>query len=272
MAKRNREVTLKKIQKWIKEGRGQGEGEHYKPWLTIQDVPSIGLATRKMGRTCKRQYQLMSNLERDYFYLLDFSDVVTDIREQYPLLPIDETLLIAEQMGIPHPSDPKTGEPIVMTTDFLITANKINMARTVKPLNELNNDRIIEKFEIERRYWKDRQIDWGIVTEEEIPKVYVRNISWFDDEYDNADIVQLGIVLSEQLESTLLKHLQANYPINQAAALCDATLGLESGTGLAFFRFMLARKYWRTDLSEVINPHSPISTLQVVSTMQRSLA
>jgi hypothetical protein len=272
VAKRNREITLRKIQKWIKEGRGQGEGENYKPWLTVQDVPSNGLASRKKGRTCNREHHLMSNLERDYFYLLDFSDSVTDIREQYPLLPIDETLLIAEKLGISHPTDPKTGEPIVMTTDFLITMNKLNVARTVKPENELNDDRTIQKLEIERRYWKERNIDWGIVTEKEIPKVIVRNIAWFEDEYDNADIVQMGTVLTEHLESTLLKHLQSEHPINRATALCDEALGLVAGTGLAFFRYMLARKYWRIDLSEPINPHSPINKLHVVSTMQRSLA
>lgn len=272
MAKRNREVTLKKIQKWIKEGRGQGEGENYKPWLNIQDVPSNGLATRKIGRTCNRQHQLMSNLERDYFYLLDYADSVSDIREQYPLLPLDETLLIAEKMGIPHPSDPQTGEPIVMTTDFLVTRNQINVARTVKPESELNDDRIIAKFEIERRYWKERNIDWGIVTEKEIPKVFVRNIAWFDDEYENTDIAQMGAVLSANLERTLLKYMQSELPINHAAALCDDTLGLEPGIGLAFFRYMLARKYWRVDLSQLINPHTPISSLNVVSTMRRSLA
>ena len=31
-----------KIQKWIKEGRGQGFGNSYKPWLTIRDVSSEG--------------------------------------------------------------------------------------------------------------------------------------------------------------------------------------------------------------------------------------
>ena len=59
----------------------------------------------------------MSNLERDYFYLLDWSSTVTDIREQYPLLPQEETLKIAEQCNIKHPRDPKTNHPIVMTTD-----------------------------------------------------------------------------------------------------------------------------------------------------------
>ena len=35
-----------KIQKWIKEGRGQGFGNNYKPWLTIRDVSSEGRSHR----------------------------------------------------------------------------------------------------------------------------------------------------------------------------------------------------------------------------------
>ncbi|MCY9661298.1 TnsA endonuclease N-terminal domain-containing protein [Paenibacillus chondroitinus] len=272
MAKRNRDITIKKIQKWIKEGRGQGEGSHYKPWLTIQDVPSEGLATRIKGWTSNRYHHLMSNLERDYFYLLDFSDSVTDIREQYPLLPLDDTLIIAEKLGVKHPTDPKTGEPIVMTTDFLISIKNLNIARCIKPEDGLENDRIIEKLEIERRFWKERSIDWAIVTENEIPENIVRNISWFHREYDNEDVFNLGYTLTGNLEQLMLKYLQSEEPINQAAALCDNSLGLEPGTALAFFRYMLARKYWLVDMTELISPHFPIKSLQIVSTMKRSLA
>nr|WP_020060790.1 TnsA endonuclease N-terminal domain-containing protein [Bacillus sp. 123MFChir2] len=55
-------------------------------------------------------------MERNYFYLTEFSDVVSGIREQIPLLP-------QEELGIKHPADPKTGDPIVMTTDFLLTVD-----------------------------------------------------------------------------------------------------------------------------------------------------
>jgi hypothetical protein len=272
VAKRNRDVTMKKIQKWIKEGRGQGEGSQYKPWLTIQDVPSSGLATRLKGWTSNRYHHLMSNLERDYCYLLDFSESVTDIREQYPLLPLDDTLIIAEKLGMKHPADPKTDEPIVMTTDFLISIDKSQVARSIKPSSELDNDRVIEKLEIERRFWKEKNIDWAIVTEQEIPENIVRNVSWFHREYDNQDIFKLGAALVGNLEQLMLRHLRTEEPINKAAALCDDSLGLEQGTSLAFFRYMLARKNWLVDLAEPISPHHPINILQVVSDMKRSLA
>lgn len=120
MAKRKRSASYDRK---FKEGRGQGVGIEYKPWITIQDVPSLGRATRLKGFKVPRQFEFLSDLERNYFYLSEYSDSVVDIREQYPLLPIEETIVIADELGIKHPADPKTGEPIVMTTDFLVTTN-----------------------------------------------------------------------------------------------------------------------------------------------------
>lgn len=94
MAKRKRSQS---IDRHLKEGRGQGSGIEYKPWLHIQDVSSLVRSTRLKGNKVPRQYEFLSDLERDYFYLLEFSDVVVDIREQYPLLPMEETLLIKDE-------------------------------------------------------------------------------------------------------------------------------------------------------------------------------
>ncbi|MFD2043362.1 hypothetical protein ACFSTA_03080 [Ornithinibacillus salinisoli] len=79
MAKRKRDTTFEKNEKWLKEGRGQGEGENYKPWLKIQDVPSEGTAPRHKGWKAKRIYHLMSELELHYLYELEWSDMVLDI-------------------------------------------------------------------------------------------------------------------------------------------------------------------------------------------------
>lgn len=179
MAKRDRK---KNVEKLIKEGRGTGIGKEYIPWIRIQDVASLGRVTRVKGIKTGRQHELLSDMERNFFYILEFSSDVIDIREQYPLLPIEDTMDIAMELGITHPKDPKTNEPIVMTTDFLITINNngkyVEVARTIKSKDDLINKRILEKFEIERLYWKRKEIDWGIVTENEINKIIAHNISF----------------------------------------------------------------------------------------------
>jgi hypothetical protein len=173
---------IQNIEKRIKEGRGSGIDSDYEPWIRIQDVPSLGRGTRVKGVTTGRQHEFLSDMERNYFYILEYSDNVIDIREHYPLLPLGDTILIANELGIEHPKHPETGEYIVMTTDFLITISKVDevkeIARTIKSKDDLLNKRIVEKFEIERVFWEKRGIDWGIVTEEEIDKTIAHKISF----------------------------------------------------------------------------------------------
>lgn len=97
MSKRTR---TSKVEKWIKEGRDSGVGADYKPWLNIKDVSSLGRSTRLKGIKTGRQHEFLSDLERNYFYLTEFSDFIVDIREQYPLLQLEETLVIADELGI----------------------------------------------------------------------------------------------------------------------------------------------------------------------------
>ncbi|MGN7300625.1 hypothetical protein [Ferdinandcohnia sp. SAFN-114] len=59
----------------------------------------------------------MSNLERSYFYYLEWATNVIDIREQFPL-ERQETLEISTELNIPHPIDEDTKTPIVLTPIF----------------------------------------------------------------------------------------------------------------------------------------------------------
>src|SRR5699024_12046965 len=99
---------------------------------------------------------------------------VLDIREQFPLLPQEETIVIAEELGIKHPADPKTGDPIVMSTDFLLTVDKgqgvFEVAHTIKMKDKILEERVLEKFVIEGVYWEGSGIILGIVSEEEVDK------------------------------------------------------------------------------------------------------
>lgn len=82
MANRKNSWTEDKIARYYKEGRGSGELAHYKPWLTVQNVPSSGRAHRVKGWKTSRVHQLLFDLERNYFYLLEWAN---DVIEQFPL-------------------------------------------------------------------------------------------------------------------------------------------------------------------------------------------
>ena len=106
------------------------------------------------------------------------SNSVQDIREQFPLN-IDDTREICLEHGLRHPSI--QGSEQVMSSNFLIDTNDKNkpqFAIQVKPLKELLKERTIEKLEIERRYWKLKEIPWSIVTEQNIPITARKNLEW----------------------------------------------------------------------------------------------
>ncbi|MGY0693963.1 TnsA endonuclease N-terminal domain-containing protein [Virgibacillus sp. FSP13] len=258
MAKRKR---TSKVDKWIKEGRGTGSGVDYQPWLKIQDVSSLGRSTRLKGIKTSRQHEFLSDLERNYFYLTEFSDVVLDIREQYPLLPQEETIVIAEELGIKHPVDPKTGDPIVMTTDFLLTVNKgqgvFEVARTIKMKDELLKERVLEKFEIEREYWRRKNIDWAIVTDENIPKIVTRNISYIHDYYDIRDydiFREMDSQYIEDLSLSLMQRLLNNkYSIRTITNEFDTDTHLPFGSGVTLFYYLLAQKIIVIDMLKTLS-------------------
>lgn len=268
MSKRKR---TSKIEKWIKEGRGIGSGKDYKPWLNIQDVSSLGRSTRLKGIKTGRQHEFLSDLERNYFYLSEFSDYIIDIREQFPLLPQEETLLIAEELGITHPKDPKTGESIVMTTDFLLTVGKekdvFEVARTIKMKDKLLDERTIEKFEIEREYWHRKGIDWGIVTEEEISKTMARNISYIHDYFDihSYDVFQdMKSSYIEDLTMSLLNRLLENTEsIRIITNEFDEDTHLPLGSGITLFYHLLARKIAIIDMLQPLDLELPVKIMHV---------
>lgn len=267
MAKRNRESRPEKYAKWIKEGYGQGIGKDYKPWLTNQDVPSKGRSTRLHGIKVDRQHDVFSDKERDYLYTLEFSDCVKDIREQYPLFTLEQTIAIADELGIEHPKDPVSGEYVIMTTDFLITIEKngqiLQLARTIKSPEELDNYRQIEKFEIERRYWLMKGIDWGIVTENEMDDIFATNIHnvrsfWKLD--DISYFQNLSVKYIEKIKNTFKDILMGNeIHVREVAADFDDRMMLNPGTSIALFKHLVITKQIEIDMFKKLNIDIPMN-------------
>ncbi|UQW97271.1 TnsA endonuclease N-terminal domain-containing protein [Rummeliibacillus sp. G93] len=253
MAKRKNGWTKEKIARYMKEGRGQGELIEYIPWLKIQDVPSSGNVTRLMGWKTKRQHEFLSNLELGYFYLLEWSRDVYDIREQFPL-DIELTYKISEEKGIPHSIDKSTNTKIVMTTDFFITVLKNNkksfLARTVKPSSELEDKRVIEKFEIEREYWNSKGVDWGIITENELPESLIKNIQWVH-KYRLLDLDQ-DVDLTKTFLKSLINATDINISIIQFCNEFDDEYNLETGMALNYFKYFIAVKVIGIDMQHQI--------------------
>lgn len=267
MSKRNYGLTEDKIMEYLKKGYGEGCGSDYKPWLEVQDFPSKGRVSRCFSWKTKRTHHFMSDLETRYFYFLLWSNKVVDIREQFPLLERDKTIKIAETKGIKYPADPKSKVPIVLTTDFLITENNkgklTNVARTIKPSKDLDNPRVIEKFEIERSYWEEEGIDWGIVTENEISKVMSLNIEWAYSAYSlegNGELTTDNLL--EYAELLKVKLSKNNQPLYTLLDKLDDEINLEKGTFLYLFKHLIATKHIElVNINEKINLRKSVNEL-----------
>ncbi len=255
MARKRYAFDEDRIARFLKEGRGDGAGSSYKPWLTIQDVPSSGRSHRLRGWKTGRVHHLLSDIECGLFYLFDWSDSVRDIREQFPL-DRQVTQRIANQLGIKHPTDTSTKTPVVMTTDFVIDIVRdgrfVTLARAVKPADLLGTPRTIEKLEIERRYWVERGVDWGIVTEQDIPQTIVRNIAWVHNFRSMDDLNQPYHGYFSEKAALVRREIDgwaADQPLRHFCGAMDIQFAMSAGTSLMLVRHLLATKAITCDLS-----------------------
>lgn len=178
MLKSQQSLTDNQIAHRIKEGRGRGIGKGYRPWLYVQDVPSQGRSHRIYSQKTERVHHLLSDLELAVFLLLEWTPGIIDIREQFPLK-LEETKAIAIDHGLKHPC--VRGVYQMMSSDFLVDAEAgpyRQFVVQVKPMEALCDSRTIEKLELERRYWKLKQVPWFLITEYEIEPVIKQNIEW----------------------------------------------------------------------------------------------
>ncbi len=126
MAGRRKLEKLADFRRALNQKYGLGQGIHYTPWVRVQDVKSHGHSGKIEGIKSGRTHHILSEQESCFFYLAEFSNSVVDIREQFPLLPLSLSLKISKLLDVEHPKHPISKDPIVMTTDFLLTCSNGN--------------------------------------------------------------------------------------------------------------------------------------------------
>lgn len=185
MVRKRKGITEEDAERWIQQGFGQGAGDAYRPWAKVRDVPSLGRSTRIAALRHKRIHHLYSDVETGHLLQIDYSLGVSEIREQIALLPREETVGIARDIGVKHPVYRGTQVPIIMTSDlYVIRARQAGspFVLCVKPDDALHPGakglkRTLEKLEIEKRYWQNRGICWRLVTEKHFDLTCVTNLA-----------------------------------------------------------------------------------------------
>jgi TnsA endonuclease C terminal/TnsA endonuclease N terminal len=252
--------STKQITELIKAGYGQGDGASYKPYINILRTSSKGRVTRVKGHTTKRTHSFLSDTETRFFYLLEFNPFVIDIREHFPIYDDIERIIPSLDSSLREClQNQKTGEPIVLTTSFLITIQNENkdiyhLARSIKDYRLLKNNKVIERYEIMRRYWESKDIDYGIVTNKEIPINLVKNIEYLHSAYS---LEEYGFNENDQtVMIQFLTHLISSNPSKswrKIVEMFDFEMRVEAGTGLLFLKHILIRRKVIMNLNKPIN-------------------
>ena len=267
----------KKIEQRIKEGRGQGEGAGYTPWIKVGEFGSKGRSHRLLGIKTGRMHHFFSDLEAKYFYLLEWSEDVVDIREQYPLFPVSDTERIAAEINVRHPKVVGSRISNVMTTDFLITTRRENEialeARSVKYSRDLENARTMEKQAIEKEFWSERGIPWKLVTEASVPAIRVKNIKKLLGYYSPP----LEDVLSDRQREALTKEwiealAMARGTLGELASILDARYDLAKGNSLTMFYHLAARKIVPVRIDVKLQLSTKVASFVDIAALENRLA
>ncbi|CAG2159213.1 TnsA endonuclease C-terminal domain-containing protein [Cupriavidus numazuensis] len=239
-----------KIARWLKEGRGLGERETYKPWYTVADVPSHGKVTRVCGEE-KFGLRNMHFLSTNEWYAalhLWYDDACVGLVEQFPFRDRLQTLAVAARLGIKHPEDAIHKIPIVITTDivakFFIHGQTYKQAIAVKPIDAFGNERTQEKLRLEEEVNKLNGVPWDIWIDKELRGTYGDNLEWLHG-YNRR-----LIITPEHTDLLLVSFLKyPNTPASKVCGECDRLSKSPAGTYLGILRALLATKRLSTDLN-----------------------
>jgi len=258
MAKRSTGWNEEKFKRYIDEGRGKGEGSKYKPWKFIQDFPSMGRCSRILGWKTGRVHHLFSDIESRFFYLMEWENQVEDIRETFPLLDIEDVIKDKDNLRLDLFKDKESGIPYVLTTSFLITLKENGkykyIARSIKSASELEKKITMEKYEIEKRYWRNKNVDWGIITQKELSIIKAKNIEWVHTTLYSTDERGFSDVDIKEMGDLLIDVMMINdMPVRVTMTNFDKEYNLPQGSALFIFKYLIASKKIIVDMEKEID-------------------
>lgn len=197
-------ASIKDYSRALKNGRGLGTGTDYLPWLRVNDISSHGKSSKIFGIKTERTHQLLSSIETNFFIIVEYNRLVIDIREGFPLFPIDLVIRVANEAGINYPISTKSNDPCVLSTDFVLTLwdrkEVTYLPVAVKDSEELKDPKVAERLEIERLWWSALGFPWKLVTEKQINRVVAKNIKWFSAPLRGRKHNSLGENFKEEIE------------------------------------------------------------------------
>lgn len=273
MGRQRRLVSIVDYVRALKDGYGIGAGEDYRPWIRVNDVSrKKSKAVKIYGIKTNRTHHLLSGIEEYFFYYAELNQLVIDIREQFPLFPLDLVVRIAQEAGITYPFHQKSGDPCVLSTDFLLTLRNNGvisyLAVAIKTAEDLEDLDVLVRLEIERLWWTALQIPWRLVTEEQISKEVARNLAWVSDPLRGSKSAQFGED-SNSLLSRIVNILEPGlYLWEELIEQISTDLELSPIITKQLLKVAIWKKLISVDLSALIQETQYLSILSIPSSQE----
>lgn len=272
MGIRRKPWTEAYISRLEREGKGRGEGHHYRPWATVQSFSSIGTQSRIPNTAVGSTVHVMSNIERTMFLLHEHKPGLVDYRAQFAI-PREVTLAAAHALSIRHPVYPRTTIPVVMTFDALVTREMANnelvtSAWDAKLQADLEKPRVRAKLSLHRAACTILGISHYVFTEKSVDRTTVKNIQWLRSARQRVGECEVELEILNSHKPAILADLYHRRPSKSIDAYCteyDRMNGLGPGTALRAVKQLISEHVLDVDLSSadivslrVPTPRSPL--------------
>lgn len=281
METKRKDVTEEDILRWTTLWEKMWESGEFKPWIEVQEVASEGRSKKIKGYKSGRKHHLLSDAEYFVFLLLEYDDTVIEIYEQFPLLPQDKTVQIANERGIIHPKYRRVSakeegvekKPLpnkVMSTDFLIKIKRnekyefiaisIKTKPKITPSNNKNKGALL-KLELERQYWLDQGIKCYCIVKEDINRDLIFNLKWFH-KYASLSNQLLDSKKSwKKFFLAELKNTDQNIRLVDIIESTSAKTNIKYENSVKIFRHLMWHKDLTANISRKIKLTSKISNI-----------
>ncbi|MFG6433718.1 hypothetical protein [Roseateles sp. LYH14W] len=246
-------VTVELLHKWLKAGRGSGEGKDYQPWLTAEKTLTMSHSGKKVCPLTGRELRShLSDGEQGIFLGAIRDPNTIDTRENFPLSTV-LTLKICDEMGVPHLGGNDGTAFLPFTTDLLVT-RKVPpkyVALTFKLRHVLKKPRDCTSLFVEHTYWSLFDVPFLVVTDVEVATNELISLRWLCP----AHLPQTRKGPTKKLIAEFYREAaEADWspPLMHVVRTISKKLKIDSGQGLELLKLLVWDGSIKCDLSRRI--------------------
>ena len=265
--------ALKTLDKW----HDALDKKQYEPLIKVWSGPKGTRRHLYKGAKSKRNHHFLSDGERRLGIIRDSLPETVNYFEQYPLWDLELCVRIAIDMGIKYPCD-EEGEAYVLSTDFYCLETDLadnnlatkEVARTYKTLDSLDREikhpvsvtRTLQKLELERRYYEDKQIPFVLETDHNVSVNCAYNLKW-----SKGCLKYIHEIKHHQqpffMAFVEMASLYFETPLQEVIQRVSHRLGLSYDDGFGLFQWGIWSHQLPIDLDIKIDVFKPVPLLEV---------